>query len=311
MTSTDPRRTMTSTVRTRPRVIRTAAATCAAALLLLGAAACGSAANNGATSGPNSEGGQQGGPQGGPQDQRAGGGMPGAFGKVAAVTDHVAQVQGMQGQVAVSWTAATTFTKDVAATLSDVKVGTCVLVLPSSKDTSDQGTSGNSSGGGTPPTAVTAASVRITQPTGGSCSPTRGPGGGDGPQLQGAPPSGGVPSGAPQGGQRPQVRGLGGAAGKVTAVSAAGFTVASAMPGSSSPTPVTVTVGATTTYTTTAQGAASDVKVGVCVQAQGSADDTGAVTATRIAVSMPQDGQCGGMVRMRSSAGDGTTSQGS
>lgn len=289
---------MTSTLRSRPRAIRSAAAVCGATLLLLGAAACGNAANNGGTAGPSSEGGPQGGQQGGPQDQRAGG-MPGAFGKVAAVADHVAQVQGMQGQVAVSWTAATTFTKDVGAALSDVKVGTCVLVLPT-----DQSTSGNSSGGNTPPTAVTAASVRITQPTGGSCSPTRGPGGGDGPQVQGAPPSG-----APQGGQRPQVRGLGGAAGKVTAVSATGFTVASALPGGSSTTAVTVTVGATTTYTTTAQGAASDVKVGVCVQAQGSTDDTGAVTATRIAISAPQDGQCGGMVRMRSSAGDGTTSQ--
>jgi hypothetical protein len=54
--------------------------------------------------------------------------MPGANGKVAAVTDSTAQVQGMDGQVAVTWTGSTTFTKDVSATLADVEVGDCVLV---------------------------------------------------------------------------------------------------------------------------------------------------------------------------------------
>jgi hypothetical protein len=280
---------MIATLRARQRLTRTLAAAGGATLLLIGAAACGSAGPATTANGPSAEGGQQ----GGPRNQQAGS-VPGAVGKVAAVADHTAQVQGMQGQVAVSWTTATKFTQEVPASLSDVKVGTCVLVLPS-----DQGTGAGSSGSGVP-TAVTASGVRISEPTDGTCNPVRGPGGAGGPQLQGTPPSG-----APQGGPRPQVRGLGGAMGKVTAVSASGFTVSSVMPGSTAATTVTVTVGAATTYTTTATGAPTDVKVGVCVQAQGAADDTGAVTATRIAVSTPQDGQCGGFMRMRS--GDGQT----
>ena len=283
---------MITTLRTRPRLTRTLAAASGATLLLIGAAACGNAGAGATANGPSSEGGQQ-----GPANQRAGA-MPGAVGKVAAVADHTAQVQGMQGQVAVSWTTATTFTKEVAASLADVKVGTCVLVLPVGQGT---GTGSSSNGA---PAAVTASSVRISEPTDGTCSPVRGPDGAGGPQLQGTPPSG-----APQGGPRPQVRGLGGAMGKVTAVSGSGFTVSSVVPGSTAATTVTVTVGAATTYTTTAKGAPADVKVGVCVQAQGTADDTGAVTATRIAVSTPQDGQCGGFARIRSGDGGQTSGQ--
>ncbi len=105
---------------------------------------------------------------------------------------------------------------------------------------------------------------------------------------------------------------IGGAVGEVTAVSATGFTVKSVMPGSSSSgtTSVTVTVAAGTTYTTTAKGAASDVKVGTCVAADGSTDQTGAVTARTIAISPPQDGQCGGFMRFHSDDG-GTGSEAS
>jgi hypothetical protein len=100
---------------------------------------------------------------------------------------------------------------------------------------------------------------------------------------------------------------MAGAVGEVTAVSASGFTVASVEPGSDDATPVTVTVDDGTTYTATAKGAASDVKVGVCVVANGTTDDTGAVTARTIAVSQPRDGQCGGFMRFKS--GDGASTQ--
>ena len=274
--------------------MRTVAAVCGATVLLLGVAACGSNDSNGATG--------QTGEQGGPQNRQQGsrnGTFPGANGKVAAVADRTAQVQGMNGQVAVTWTRSTTFTKEVGAALSDVKVGDCVMV-----GSTDQPSSGSSSS-----TSVTAATVRITARTNGSCTPVmRGPGGqgGTGPQTYGGPPpgSGGSP--------RPQMR-MGGAFGEVTAVSATGFTVDSVVPGggtSTNTSSVTVSVGASTTYTTTAKGAASDVKIGVCVAATGTADQTGAVTATSIAVSQPQGGQCGGFARF-SSDGGGPSTQGS
>jgi hypothetical protein len=280
---------------THPGVTRKVAVAFGAAVLLLGATACGSGNDKNPTG--------QTGEQGGPQNQQGagpngpGGRLPGAAGKVAAVEGRTAQVQGMDGQVAVSWTDTTTFTKEVSARLSDIKVGDCVAV----------GSTGTPSSGSAPSSAVTAATVRIIARTNGSCAPTmRGPGAqdGTGPQTYGGPPPG-----SGDGGQRPQMR-IGGAVGEVKAVSATGFTVDSVVPGSDSAatTSVTVTVGARTTYTTTAKGAASDVRVGTCVAADGTADQTGAVTARTIAVSKPQDGQCGGFMRVRSDGG-GSSSQ--
>lgn len=288
---------MSLTARVRPT--RRLAAACGAAVLLLGASACGDGNDANASGGTYQPGGGSRDAEGGPG---GGGRMPGANGKVAAVDGSTAQVQGVDGQVAVSWSASTTFTREVGAALSDVKVGSCVLVAPSGEPTasSEQATS------------VTATSVRITTKTNGSCAAgVRGPGGpggpggqaGSGPQLEGTPPSG-----AAGGGQRPQMRTLGGAVGEVTAVSATGFTVDSVLPGRDDKTAVSVSVSASTKYSRTVSGAAADVKVGVCVAANGTTDDTGAVTATTIAVTQPVDGQCGGLMRF-SSGNSGTTDQ--
>jgi hypothetical protein len=78
-------------------------------------------------------------------------------------------------------------------------------------------------------------------------------------------------------------------------VTADGFTVESVRPGSDEPQTVSVTVSADTTYSTEAAAKASALKVGSCVLATGDADSTGAITATRIAVSDKVDGQCGGL----------------
>lgn len=275
------------------RLARKVAAACGSVVLLLGASACGSG-GNGTTNGTTGEGAPQTQQRSGPDNR-----MPGANGKVAAVADSTAQVQGMDSQVAVTWTDSTTFTKEVAAALADVEVGDCVFV-----GSADETTSGS-----TPAGEVTAATVRITRKTNGSCAAgMRGPGGqgpsgssGEGPQVDGSPPEG-----APSGGARPQLRGFGGAVGEVTAVSTSGFTVSSVRPGSDTTTPVTVTVDGSTTYTKTAKGSAADVKIGACIVANGSTDATGAVTARTIAVSQPRDGQCGGLVRFQSSDGSGT-----
>jgi hypothetical protein len=278
------------------RLARKVAVACGSVVLLLGVSACGS----GSSDNPDATG--RAGGQAGPQNRQQGGPggrMPGANGKVAAVADSTAQVQGVDGQVAVTWTGSTSFTKEVSAKLADVEVGDCVLVVSADQPSSSA----------TPATAVTAANVRITPKTNGSCDlgmrgrgGQGGPGAGQGPQLNGTPPEG-----APQGGQRPQVRAVAGAVGEVTAVSASGFTVASVRPGSEDTTAVTVTVDSATTYTSTVKAVASDVKVGVCVVANGTTDDTGAVTARTIALSQPRDGQCGGFVRFR--AGDGASTQ--
>jgi hypothetical protein len=305
--------------RITPRAVRRIAAACGAGVLLVGAAACGSSGGGG-----NGDGNAQGGPANtyqNPDGQSARNRQPGANGKVVAVTGSTAQVQNqVDGQVAVSWNGTTTFTKQVPASLADVKVGTCVMVA------SAEGTTGSSSSSGSAPTAITASTVRITpKSSDGTCSGGLGSDGGR-PQFSGGGPGSGpsgmptgmpsgMRSGMPGGGQNgsggPQLRGFGGAFGEVTAVSASTFTVKSTVPrfdGSSS-TPstesitVTVTVGKATTYTTTGKAAASDVRTGVCLRAQGAADSTGAVTARTIALSPASHGECEATFRRATGAG--------
>lgn len=194
-------------------------------------------------------------------------GGPGASGLVAAVSGRTMQVQSAgSGQVAVTWTAETAFLEQVAGSSADVTVGTCVLV------TADGGTED-----GEP---VAADAVRITEAAeDGGC--TGGSGGGPG-----GGPGGERPEGMPTDRPTDRPAGFGGTAGKVTAVSTTGFTVESAE------VDVEVTVDAETTYSTTAEADAAAAEVGRCVTAVGEADDTGAVTATRINVSDPVDGEC-------------------
>lgn len=239
--------------------------------------------------------------------------LPAASGLVAAVDGTTLQVQGNNTQTAVSYTSRTTFTAQVAAVPADVVVGACVAV----RSETAPGTP-SSTGAAESTQPVAADSVTITPAVDGECAGGFGRGGagglpgGAGP---GAPPGGAVPSGGPSGtrtgrptegamGGRPG--GFGGAFGKVTATGASGFTVTStvverpagtgtASPGSS-PTGqvrvVTVTTSARTTYTKTVPTTAKAAAVGTCVTAEGTADDTGAIAATSVAVRPAENGSC-------------------
>lgn len=192
--------------------------------------------------------------------------MPGS-GLVAAVDGSTAQVQSSDSQVAVTWTDDTTFTQQVSAALSDVTVGSCVLVMGE---------------------ATEATSVRITPAVDGECAAGMGGGGfGGGSRPTDIPtdrPTD-MPSGAPGG--------MGGfTSGTVTAVGDSGFTVDAVQPGSDETTSTEVTVGSDTTLTRQAEAASSDVVVGVCLQTRGESDSTGAVAATSIAISAATDGEC-------------------
>lgn len=281
---------MTTTLTTR------IAAACGAGVLLLGATACGSS-EDGTTPTSAAAGSTDTGDTGA-QNRTQGGQAPGVNGKVAAVTGSTAQVQGPDGQVAVTWNGSTTFTKQVSAALSQIEVGTCVMVQAEQADATNDDAAAEA------PTEVTAATVRITEKgTEGTCTgglgggPGGGPGGdkGDGerPQLNGDGPGGG-----------PVRTGFGGAFGEVTAVSATGFTVTSSVPPTTEERTVTVTVVDSTTYTTTGEGAASDVKVGSCLRADGETDSTGAVTARTVALAPATDGACG--LVMRRGPGNGS-----
>ncbi|HEY5787844.1 MAG TPA: hypothetical protein VIT65_24035 [Microlunatus sp.] len=212
------------------------------------------------------------------------GGMGGAAdpgrvsGEIAAVDGKTLQIQDGSAQTAVTYTGKTTFTAQVAGSISDLAKGDCVVVFSSSTDQ-------NAS-------AVTASTVSVADAVDGTCA--AGFGGGSGGRPTGAPsgqpstggqppsaaPGGGQPSGAPSagmpnGGGRPR-------SGKVTAISGDTFTVAVSQPGSKETTDVTVTTTDKTTVTVTEASKASAAKAGVCATVNGKAHDTGAVTAATI-----------------------------
>jgi len=257
----------------------------AGAVLLLALAACG---KEQADDTADTTGSTQTGPQGSTQLS----GPPGASGEVADVSGRTMQVQNPTvGQVAVTWTASTTFTQQVDASLADVSVGDCVMVTSSSAAASSSPSAAE---------PIAADQVRITPAVAGEC--TGGRGSGAPGQLMTSAPQGmptDLPSDLPSDGP---MQLSGGAIGLVTAVSPSGFTVASVQPpapGSSDPsttattTAVSVTVSDDTAYTRTAKATSSAVHVGVCVAARGTEDSMGAIKAASVAVSPKVDGQCG------------------
>jgi hypothetical protein len=250
--------------------------------LLLVASGCGSSPAATGSSSPEQS--QQAGqsPQGGGQQGR----MPGANGTIVDVSGSTMQVQDMRSdQVAVTWTGKTSFTREAGGALSDIAVGDCVMV------TSDATGSASSV-----PTKVTATSVRVTKPTGGSCTIGGGGRGGLGSGRPGGAPPGGAnggPSGRPSG--RPGGRPVGaGVFGAVKAMAGGGFTVTSQGFGQdTASTSVTVTTTSRTTVSRTVAATSKAVATGLCVSARGTTDDTGAVTATSVALSQPVNGACG------------------
>ncbi|WP_406022925.1 hypothetical protein OH802_24400 [Nocardioides sp. NBC_00850] len=222
--------------------------------------------------------------QGQRQGQGMGGGMPGASGEIAAIEGSTLQVQSSDAQTAVTYTDKTTISQQVSAALADVTVGSCVTVTTADGAESSE-------------TVVTAGTVRITDKADGSCA--GGFGGGQRPEgMPSDMPSdmptdlpSDMPEGMPSGGPGGMGGGMG-TSGEVTAVSDSGFTVAATSRDSEETTSVSVSVGSETTYTTTRTATKSALVVGTCVTATGEADETGAVTAERISVSDPVDGEC-------------------
>lgn len=278
---------------TRP--LWTAASVATATLLL---SACGGSGNAASPTSAGSSTTQAsaglGAPQGGTRP-------PGVSGLVAAVDGRILQVQGTDTQTSVTWSSSTRFTREAAATAAAVVVGSCVIV---------RGAPATGTGATDPAAPVAAMSVAVSAAVGGECTGGFARGGAGRGGFAGGPTgalpdtTGPRPSDAPSGrfGPGPGVGGGRGAFGRVTAVTAAGFTVVSTVPvraggtATAGPTAttrtVTVTTSRATTYTVTVTATAKAAAVGTCVTAQGPSDDTGAVQATSIAVRPAVDGTC-------------------
>jgi hypothetical protein len=263
--------------RTRPRLRAVSAA--AAVLVLLGA--CSSGAEGAASTDDSSAAATQ--APAAQQGERPGGGTTG---EIAAVSDALLQVQGADGQTAVTWDGTTAISQTVAAALADVTVGTCVVATTSGDDD-----------------AAAATSMTITAATDGECATGLGGGAGGGVpggeafadgELPDGVPTGmpEMPDGAPTGGtdgEPPAGGGFGGiTAGLVTAVDSSTITVASGADGTAS----TITVDDATTYTSTVAADATAIAVGRCVTAQGESDSSGQVAATALVLSDATDDGC-------------------
>ena len=263
-------------------------AACAVPVLMAVLTACGGSSAGG--SGSTAE------PAGASSSTAGGNGRPGigpaASGQVAAISGTTMQVQNPQsGQVAVAWTATTSFTHTVTTSLAAVQVGQCVTAVGPA---------------GTPRSAssFTATTLMVSKPVDGSCAGR--PGGAGGQRPSGVPAGTnrppGFPSGFPTGGNLPSGFPSGAAggnfgafvSGKVTSVTGSKVVVAARAFGSSNSatTSKTITAGARTVVTTEASTTAASVKVGLCVTAQGKADSTGTVAARSVRISKPVNGQC-------------------
>lgn len=250
---------------------RTVVLTLGAGLALtLALSACGSSAGTGASSSGSSPSPTASASGSGGGNGSAGQRFSGASGLVAQVSGSTAQVQSASSQTAVSWTASTTFTKQVAATSSALAVGECVLARPARQGGTGSGGSGRSGSASlsAAPTSITAATVQLSQPVNGQCA---------GP--------------AATANRRGGLGGFGGF-GTVATISSGSFTVQVPAAGSQSARTTTVDYGASTTFTTQASAGAGDVQVGECLSAVGPHDTTGAVTATSIRLAPAVNGQC-------------------
>jgi hypothetical protein len=224
---------------------------------------------------------------------------PGTFGVIAAATPGSLEVQDPNtGQTTVTYTSTTAFTQQKAVTLAAVTSGECVVATDAAatRPTSTPSASATAAPTATPssapgsPLAITATTVTISPPVAGSC--TSGLGTGATPTRR--PPSG-TATGGPQGSRTPGTRlpGFGGfVTGQVTAVAGTTIEVKARDRQSAQQVTDTVTVTAATSYLETMPATAAAATVGMCAQATGPADSSGAVAATRVQISSPVNGSC-------------------
>jgi hypothetical protein len=232
---------------------------------------------------------------------------PFASGTLNSVSGSTLEVQAQTGTRRVVVTKSTDYRQEKAATPSDIVTGDCVRVF---------GTGSTSSG-------IQATTVSLQKPTAKGCTTDqqaqnrRGrfrnrAQGGEFPGRPNAPsgtdgnPAGAPPTGAP-GGQGPGAARDGGiAVGSVTSVSGNQLTVKARMfvrpttddTSKRNTTPksktvnVTVSLADSTAITQTVDATSADLAVGSCVNATGTTDSVGTVTASTVTISQPQNGSC-------------------
>jgi|SRR5271169_1335923 len=209
---------------------------------------------------------------------------PFTTGMLSALTGSTLTVQARNGRsTTVVVTGSTAYQQTQAATTSDIASGDCVRVI---------GTGSTASG-------VQASTVVVTKPTSKGCTVRMGgAGGGAGGRRFGSGTPGSTPFTLPGGSAGSVPANIAAAFGTVQSVSGDQLTVKEQVPKTkktkAKTATVSVTLSGSTTVTETVKGAVSDLAVGSCVTANGTADSLGTITAKSVTVSQPVNGSCGG-----------------
>jgi hypothetical protein len=214
----------------------------AAATAGLVAVACGSSATAANTASPSPSGGR-----GGAQFRNNG-----ASGQLVQVNGQSLILTAPTGDVTVTLSSTTTFTRTSTAVLADIVPGVCILAT-GQKDSAG---------------ALTATTVRLSPKVSGGCAAP----GRVGPNV--SPPAGASPRPTPSG--QPAIAFV---SGEVTAAAGISITVLTTTSGSQ-----TITVPTIAAVTTTVVAAATDLRTGECLRATGARDAAGNVQATSITI---------------------------
>ena len=213
-----------------------------AATVALVAAACGSAATAANTASPSPSSGR-----GGAQFRNNG-----ASGQLVQINGQNLILTGPSGDLTVTLSSTTTFTRTSTAVLADIVPGDCILAT-GQKDSAG---------------LLTASTVRLSPKPAAGCAAA----GRIGPNA--SPPPGASPRPTPSG--LPPVAFV---SGEVTAAAGISITVLTTTSGSES-----ITVPTTAAVTTTVAASSADLQTGECLRATGARDSAGSVQATSITI---------------------------
>jgi Domain of unknown function (DUF5666) len=176
----------------------------------------------------------------------------GASGQLVQVNGQSLILTAPTGDLTVTYSSSTTFTRTSTAVLADIVPGVCILATGQKDSTG----------------ALTATTVRLSPKVASGCAAA----GRIGPNA--SPPAGASPRPVPSG--QPAVALV---TGEVTAAAGISITVLTTTNGSQ-----TITVPTTAAVSTTVVGSPSDLRTGECLRATGARDSAGSVQATSITI---------------------------
>jgi hypothetical protein len=214
----------------------------------LAVAACGNGASAAKSSASPS-------PRGGAQARN------GAAGQLVQINGQTLILTGAAGDITITFTTTTTFSRTSTAVLADVVPGACI-VATGQKDSSGM---------------LTAMTVRMSPKTASGCAGQLGPNPGAGGSPRPTPPAGASPRPTPS--DQPGVAPMAFVSGEVQSSTGTSITVLTTGSGAQ-----TITVPTVATVTKTSNATSADLRLGECLRANGQADAAGLVQATSITI---------------------------